>query len=187
MRPKQQTRAASGSRPRITRIGHRLTGDRRDTVDGSSWEYVRIAIGDATRVGYLQILRDEQGDHAVAFLRGAVAYYAALGVVIREVLTDNGSCFRRRGLAAACQELGIVRRPTRPHTPRANCKAERFIKTAMREWAFVRAYHHSGQRIAELPRWLHRYNLQLPHSPLNSLTPAARLGLSRNDLLNLHS
>jgi len=172
---------------RITRIGHRITGDRRDTVDGAGWEYVHVAIDDASRVGYAQVLPDEQGDSAVAFLRAAVAYYAALGVIIREVLTDNGSCYRSREFARACSDLGLKHRFTRPYTPRTNGKAERFIQTALREWAYARAYHRSSQRIAELPRWLHSYNWHRPHASLASQPPMFKLGLTRNNLVRLHS
>lgn len=172
---------------RITRIGHRITGDRRDTVDGAGWEYVHVAIDDASRVGYAQVLPDEQGDSAVAFLRAAVAYYAALGVILREVLTDNGSCYRSREFARACRDLGLKHRFTRPYTPRTNGKAERFIQTALREWAYARAYHHSSQRIAELPRWLHSYNWHRSHASLAGQPPMFKLGLTRNNLVRLHS
>jgi transposase InsO family protein len=172
---------------RITRIGHRITGDRRGPIDGGGWEYVHIAIDDASRVGYAQVLSDEQGDSAVAFLRAAVAYYAALGVIIREILTDNGSCYRSREFAQACRDLGLVHRFTRPYTPRTNGKAERFIQSALREWAYARAYHRSSQRIAELPRWLHSYNWHRSHASLAGQSPMSKLGLARNNLVRLHN
>lgn len=140
---------------RIVRVGHRITGDPRDTVEGAGWEYVHVAIDDASRVAYSQVLPDEQGDSASMFLRAAVAYYAGLGVVIREILTDNGSCYRSLVFRATVQALGLKHRFTRPYTPRTNGKAERFIQSALREWAYARAYRRSDQRAYELARWLH--------------------------------
>jgi len=172
---------------RITRIGHRITGDRRDSVDGSGWEFVHIAIDDTSRVAYAQVLPDEQGDSASAFLRAAVAYYAALGVVIRAVLTDNGSCYRSREFAQTCRDLGLRHHFTRPYTPRTNGKAERFVQTALREWAYARAYARSSHRIAELPRWLHGYNWHRPHASLASQPPMSKLGLTRKNLVRLHT
>jgi transposase InsO family protein len=86
---------------RIVQVGHRITGDPRDTVEGAGWEYVHVAIDDASRVAYSQVLPDEQGDSATMFLRAAVAYYAGLGVSIREIFTDNGACYRSRLFQAA--------------------------------------------------------------------------------------
>jgi transposase InsO family protein len=172
---------------RITQIGHRITGNRRDSVDGSGWEFVHIAIDDTSRVAYAQVLPDEQGDSAAAFLRAAVAYYAALGVVISELLTDNGSCYRSRQFAQCCRDLGLRHHFTRPYTPRTNGKAERFVQTALREWAYARAYTRSSYRIAELPRWLHGYNWHRPHASLASQPPMSRLDLTRNNLVRLHN
>jgi transposase InsO family protein len=172
---------------RIVRPGHRVTGDRRDSVKRAGWDYVHVAIDDHSRISYVQIFPDEQGSSAAAFLRLAVAYYAALGVVIREVLTDNGGCYISRPFAEACRDLGIVHRFTRPYTPRTNGKAERFIQTALREWAYARSYRDSVQRSQELPRWLHAYNWHRPHMSLAGQPPMLRLGLNRNNLLRLHN
>jgi transposase InsO family protein len=172
---------------RIVRVGHRVTGNRRDTVEGAAWEYVHVAIDDTSRVAYAQVLPDESGDGTVAFLRAAVAYYAGLGVMIREVLTDNGGGYLSKAFAAACRDLGLVHRRTRPYTPRTNGKAERFIQTALREWAYARAYSRSHQRIAALPRWLHGYNWHRPHASLAGQPPVSRLGLDRNNVLRLHN
>jgi len=172
---------------RIVRIGHRITGHRRDTVAGAGWEYVHVAIDDTSRVAYAQVLPDEAGASAVAFLRAAVAYYAGLGVTIREVLTDNGSGYLSRDFARTCRELGLRHRRTRPYTPRTNGKAERFIQTALREWAYARAYGRSHHRIAALPRWLHGYNWHRPHASLAGQPPITRLGLTRNNVMRLHS
>jgi transposase InsO family protein len=172
---------------RIVKIGHRITGDRHDKVDGAGWEYVHVAIDDASRVAYSQILPDEEGDSASAFLRAAIAYYAGLGVQVREVLTDNGVCYRSRLFAHTCAELGIRHRRTRPYTPRTNGKAERFIQSALREWAYARAYSRSWHRNVELARWLHGYNWHRPHASLAAQPPVSRLGLTRNNLVRLHT
>ena len=172
---------------RIVKVGHRITGDPRDRVDGAGWEYVHVAIDDCSRVAYCQVLPDEEGQSACAFLRAAVAYYAALGVTIREVLTDNGVCYRAKNFAATCSALGLKHRRTRPYTPRTNGKAERFIQSALREWAYARAYGTSAQRINALPRWIHGYNWHRPHASLAGQPPTSRLSLDRNNLLRLHN
>ena len=172
---------------RIMRIGHRITGDRRDRAEGSGWDFVHVAIDDASRVAYSQVLADEQAHSASAFLRAAVAYYAGLGVTVKEIMTDNGSCYRGRVFAHTCRALGLRHLFTKPYTPKTNGKAERFIQSALREWAYARAYSRSHQRIAALPRWLHSYNWHRPHASLAGQPPASRLGLSRNNLLRLHN
>jgi transposase InsO family protein len=172
---------------RILKVGHRITGDRRGQSKVAGWEYVHVAIDDCSRVAYCQVLPDEEGVSACAFLRAAVAYYAGLGVTIREVLTDNGVCYRARNFAATCSELGLKHRRTRPYTPRTNGKAERFIQSALREWAYARAYGTSAQRINAMPRWLHGYNWHRPHASLAGQPPTSRLNLDRNNLLRLHN
>jgi transposase InsO family protein len=172
---------------RITQVGHRIHGDRSQEVRGVSWEFVHVAIDDTSRVAYSQVLPDEEAVSASAFLRAAVAYYAALGVQVKEILTDNGSCYRSRCFAQTCRELGLRHHFTRPYTPRTNGKAERFIQSALREWAYARAYTKSHQRIAALPGWLHSYNWHRPHASLAGQPPITRLDLSRNNLLRLHS
>lgn len=171
---------------RIVRVGHRITGNPRDHVAGAGWEYVHVAIDDTSRVAYAQVLPDETVDSAIVFLRAAIAYYAGLGITIRELLTDNGGGYRSRDFARTCRELGLRHRFTRPYTPRTNGKAERFIQTALREWAYARAYSRSHQRIAALPRWLHGYNWHRPHASLAGQPPVSRLGLDRNNVLRLH-
>lgn len=172
---------------RITHVGHRITGDRRASFKHAGWEYVHVAIDDHSRVGYAQSLPDEQANSACAFLRAAVAYFAALGVRIREVLTDNGPCYHSNEFLSTCEHLGLKRRYTRPYTPRTNGKAERFIQTALREWAYARAFTHSSQRIADLPRWLHGYNWHRPHTSLAGQPPMSRINLDRNNLVRLHN
>ena len=172
---------------RITRIGHRMTGDHSGRHSHAGWEFVHVAIDDTSRVAYAQVLGDEQGESVTAFLRAAVAYYAGLGLRIREVLTDNGAGYRSDAFRSACRDLGLRHRFTRPYRPQTNGKAERFIQTALREWAYARAYTRSTQRITDLPRWLHGYNWHRPHASLAARPPVSRLGLKRNNLLRLHS
>jgi transposase InsO family protein len=174
---------------RIVKVGHRITGDRtgHGSGFGSGWDYLHVAIDDASRVAYAQLLPDETAECSVAFLRAAVAYYAGLGVHIKGVYTDNAKAYRGRDFAHACQQLGLSHHYTRPYTPRTNGKAERFIQTCLREWAYARAYHHSYQRRDALPTWLHGYNWHRPHMSLAGQPPVNRLALQRNNLLRLHN
>jgi transposase InsO family protein len=172
---------------RFGQAGHRVTGSRAGQSRGAGWECVHVCIDDASRVAFSLILPDETQQSAVAFLKAAVAYYAGLGVKVRRVMTDNGACYTSITFRQACAELGLKHIRTKPYTPRTNGKAERFIQTALREWAYARSYASSDQRAAELPNWLHRYNWRRPHGGINSATPISRLGLDRNNLLTLHS
>ena len=174
---------------RIDGIGHRITGDRtgQSNSRGIGWEFVHVCIDDASRVAFVQVMPDEKKQSAVAFLSAAVAYYASLGVTVARVMTDNGSCYKSFDFRDACRELGLRHIRTRPYTPKTNGKAERFIQTALREWAYAKAYTHSDGRTAELPVWLHRYNWHRPHGSLKAKTPISRLGLSEDNLLRLHS
>ncbi|HYL03933.1 MAG TPA: IS481 family transposase [Steroidobacteraceae bacterium] len=174
---------------RIVKVGHRITGDHsgHHSRQGPGWEYLHIAIDDASRVAYAQLLPDEDAECTVAFLRAAVAYYAALNVRIKGVYTDNALVYRGRDFATACAQLGLSHHYTKPYTPRTNGKAERFIQTCLREWAYARAYHRSYQRRDALPSWLHGYNWHRPHMSLAGQPPINRLRLNRNNLLRLHS
>ncbi|TIW70049.1 MAG: transposase family protein, partial [Mesorhizobium sp.] len=129
---------------------------------------------------------DQRKESAIAFLKAAVAYYASLGIVVERVMTDNGSCYRSKAFAKACRKLGLKHIRTKPYTPKTNGKAERFIQTALREWAYAIAYPTSDHRSAELPVWLHRYNWHRPHGSLKSKTPISRLALTEDNLLRLH-
>jgi transposase InsO family protein len=173
---------------KFNKIGHRITGDRRGQSNsrGIGWEFVHVCIDDASRIAFSQVMKDERKRSAVAFLKAAIAYYASLGVSVQRVMTDNGSCYRSRAFARACKKLRIRHIRTKPYTPKTNGKAERFIQTSLREWAYARAYETSDQRAAELPRWLHRYNWHRPHGSLKSRPPISKLGTSRNNLLRLH-
>jgi transposase InsO family protein len=168
--------------------GHRVTGDRQaGRSRGAGWEFVHVCIDDASRIAFSQILPDEKKESAVAFLRAAVAYLASLGVAVQRVMTDNGSCYRSKAFRKACADLGLKHIRTRPYTPKTNGKAERFIQTALREWAYAQAYPSSAHRAVELPLWLHRYNWHRPHGGIKSQTPISRLGLDRDNLLRLHT
>lgn len=172
---------------RIARPSHRVTGDRRDRVAGVGWEYLHVAVDDHSRIAFSAVLAGEGAEAAVGFLGSALAYYTRLGVRFRAVLTDNGSAYRSRPFATACRQLGLKHRFTRPYTPRTNGKAERFIQTALREWAYARTYRNSQQRSQELCSWLHQYNWHRPHSSLGLSPPILRSGLDVNNLLTLHS
>jgi transposase InsO family protein len=174
---------------KIDGVGHRITGDRTRQSNGRGigWEYVHVCIDDASRVAFSQVMPDEKKDSAVAFLEAAVDYYRSLGVVLERVMSDNGACYRSFVFRDACQQLGLKHIRTKPDTPKTNGKAERFIQTALREWAYAKAYTHSLSRTAELPVWLHRYNWHRPHASLKAKTPISRLGLSEDNLLRLHS
>jgi transposase InsO family protein len=173
---------------RFDRVGHRITGDRtgQGNSRGVGWEYVHVCIDDASRIAFSQILPDEKTGSAIACLQAALTYYASLGITVARVMTDNGSCYRAFAFRDACREHGLKHIRTRPYTPKTNGKAERFIQTALREWAYAQAYSTSNHRAAELPYWLHRYNWHRPHGSLQSQTPISRLGLSEDNLLRLH-
>jgi transposase InsO family protein len=173
---------------RFERVGHRITGDRQKGVSrGAGWEYVHVSIDDASRLAFSQILSSEKKEAAVAFLKAAIAYYASLGVIVTRVMTDNGSCYRSKDFREACGDLGLKHIRTRPYTPKTNGKAERFIQTALREWAYAQAYPNSERRAVELPIWLHRYNWHRPHGSLKSKPPITRLALKKDNLLRLHN
>lgn len=170
---------------RIVRPGHRVTGDPRDSVAGAGWEFAHVAIDDHSRAGFVQMHSDERKGSAVDFLKAAVAHYAALGVKIERLITDNGSAYRSRLFNKTCQALGIRHTFTRPYRPQTNGKAERFIQTCLREWAYARIWATSDERTAWLPAFLSYYNARRPHSALGYKPPASRL--AGNNLLQLNS
>jgi len=175
---------------KIGSVGHRITGRRTGVVNrhlGIGWEFVHVCIDDASRIAFSRIMKDERKESAVAFLTAAVAYYASLGVKIERVMTDNGSCYCSRAFGRACKQLGLKHIFTKPYTPKTNGKAERFIQTSLREWAYARAYNTSAERAAELSRWLHQYNWHRPHGSIGAAPPISRLDLTRNNLLRLYS
>ncbi len=172
---------------RIVRPSHRVTGDRRDTAGGAGWEHVHVAIDDHSRIAFSAIYPDEKQASVLGFLSAALAYYKRLGIHFKAVLTDNGPAYRSRAFAAARRALGLKHRFTRPYTPRTNGKAERFILTALHEWAYARSYQNSNERSQELRSWLHQYNWHRPHSSLGLSPPISRSGLQDNNLLTLYS
>jgi transposase InsO family protein len=172
---------------RFERVGHRITGSpQQGKSRGAGWEFVHVCIDDASRLAFSRILPDEKKESAVAFLHAAVAYYRSLGVTVARVMTDNGSCYRSKAFRKACRDLGLKHIRTKPYTPKTNGKAERFIQTALREWAYAQAYPTSDHRADELPVWLHRYNWHRPHGSLKSKPPISRLALAEGNLLRLH-
>jgi transposase InsO family protein len=172
---------------RIDGVGHRITGDRTlNRNRGIGWDMVHLAIDDHSRVSFALIKTDERGDNCALFLRQAVAYYAGLGVRIDRVMTDNGCGYVSKAFQAACIELGIRHVRTRPYTPKTNGKAERFVQTSLREWAYAQPYVSSAQREAALQPFMHRYNWHRPHSALNRQPPMSRIPAMSN-LLELNS
>jgi transposase InsO family protein len=174
---------------RFNRIGHRIAGHRiRQARDrGVGWDHVHVAIDDHSRIAFTQIKQDETGRNAIAFLKAAIAYYAGLGITVERVMTDNGPCYKSKAFARACKSLGLKHIRTKPYTPKTNGKAERFIQTVLREWAYARTYNTSLERAAELPKWLHRYNWHRPHGSIGSVPPISRCPLAGNNLLRFHS
>jgi transposase InsO family protein len=173
---------------KFNRMGHRITGDRhgQSSARGIGWEFVHVAIDDHSRLAFSQVRESERKECAIAFLTAMVAYYNGLGIKIDRVMTDNGSCYRSGAFNKLCQALGIRHIYTKPYTPKTNGKAERFIQSSLREWAYARAYHTSEQRKHELPHWLHHYNWHRPHAGIKRRTPISRSGLDLNNLMRLH-
>jgi len=173
---------------RFSRPGHRVTGDRhgQSNTRGVGWEYVHVAIDDHSRIAYSDIFPNEKKESAVAHLKATVAFYKRLGVKVDRVMTDNGSCYRSKLFRKVCQDLGVKHIRTRPYTPQTNGKAERFVQTTIREWAYANEYQTSEQRKANLPAWLHRYNWHRPHASLGKKAPITKLPLTGNNLLRLH-
>jgi transposase InsO family protein len=174
---------------RFERVGHRITGDRRGQSNsrGVGWEYVHVCVDDHSRLAFTSIYPNEKAVSAIAFLRGAIRYYASLGVHVERVMTDNGSCYKSHAFRDACKALGLRHIRTKPYTPKTNGKAERFIKTALNEWAYARAYQTSDQRADHLPEWTHSYNWNRPHGGIGSQRPISRLALNGDNLLRLHN
>ena len=160
---------------RIGRVGHRIHGDRRQRARGVGWEYAHVAVDDHSRIAYVEVLPDQQGPTCAAFLQRALAWWAHRKVVVQRVLTDNGSGYRSRPFAKVCGQLAVRHRRTRPYTPRTNGKAERFIQTLLREWAYATAYEDSRTRRQALRPWLRYYNRERPHAGLAYGTPWSRL------------
>jgi len=160
---------------RIGRVGHRIHGDRRTRVRGIGWEYLHVAIDDATRLAYAALLPDETAASTAGFLAQAVGWFARQGIRWRALMTDNGGGYRSHRFQALRRQLRIRHLWTRPYTPRTNGKAERFIRTCLERWAYAAAYRTSLVRARLLPEWLRYYNRERPHTALGFKTPAQRL------------
>lgn len=170
---------------RIDGVGHRITGDRagQSNKRGAGWEFLHVAIDDASRMAYSEILPNERAESAIAFTRRALDWFEGFGVAVERVMTDNGSAYKSFAFRDLLAEKGIRHKRTRPYTPRTNGKAERFIQTSLREWAYANAYKTSATRTDALKPWLTTYNNLRPHSGIKLDTPFARL----NNLLGFDS
>jgi transposase InsO family protein len=168
---------------RIDGVGHRITGDRHGQSGkrGTGWEYLHVAIDDASRLAFTAMMPDEKKESAVAFLESAIAWFGAHGVVPQRVMTDNGSAYRSTVFAGAIAAHGLKHKRTRPYTPRTNGKAERFIQTSIREWAYATSFQTSAERTRAMHPWLHAYNTARPHSALKGKPPLSRI--SRDNVL----
>jgi len=160
---------------RIQGIGHRIHGDRRKRSRGVGWEFLHVCVDDATRVAYAEVLADELDTTTSGFLARAIGWFRAQDVFVERVMTDNGSCYRSRRFRRALEAFGARHVFTRPYRPQTNGKAERFIQTAKREWAYARAYRTSALRALALSAFLNRYNRRRPHRGIGNRTPLSRL------------
>jgi transposase InsO family protein len=157
------------------RIGHRITGDRRQGSEGAGWEFVHVAVDDASRLAYVEVLPDERRQSVTGFLVRALRWFKRQGIRVERVMTDNGSGYVSRLFRKVCRLLHLRHIRTRPYTPKTNGKAERFIQTLLREWAYALPYRSSDSRAADLPRWLRHYNQERPHASLARQSPTAWL------------
>jgi transposase InsO family protein len=175
--------------------GHRVTGRRnteikrrKDGTLGTGWERVHVCVDDATRLAYVEVLPDEKATTAIGFLKRAIAFYRSHGITVERLMTDNGSAYRSTAHALACRALGIKHLRTRPYRPQTNGKAERFIRTMLREWVYAAVYGSSPERAAALSGWLERYNFSRRHGALGHRPPIARLReLNRNNVAGIYN
>ena len=159
--------------------GHRVTGDRRNRNAGAGWDVVHVAIDDHSRLAYVEVLLDEDPPSCIEFLQRALAWFREQGIRVLRLLTDNGNGYRSHGFWDACRRLRLRHLRTKPRRPQTNGKAERFIQTLMREWAYGRVYASSARRTAQLPAWLRFYNYRRPHGSLQHKPPISRRPRSR--------
>jgi transposase InsO family protein len=160
---------------RFVRTGHRITGNRRNPSDGAGWEFVHVAVDDASRLAYVEVLPDERRRSCTGFLVRALRWLKERGIRVERVMSDNGSGYVSRLFRKACRMLHLRHIRTRPYTPKTNGKAERFIQTLLREWAYALPYRSADSRTADLPRWLDWYNNRRPHAGLGGQPPATML------------
>lgn len=159
---------------RIVSVGHRIHGDPSKRRRGVGYEYAHVAIDDATRVAYVEVRRSQRRRACAAFLRNALSWFRRRGVTVRRLLTDNGAAYKSRRVAGVCRTWQLRHRFTRPYTPRTNGKAERFIQTLLREWAYRHPFPSSARRTAALVPYLRFYNHRRPHASLGRRSPWAR-------------
>lgn len=170
---------------RIEKTGHRVTGNPRDHTRGAGWEVLHLAVDDHSRLAYTEVLPDERKATTTGFLERALIWFGEHGVAVQRLMTDNGTAYRSKSFGIALQQRGIRHLFTKPYTPRTNGKAERFVQTALREWAYAFTYAHSSERTAHLARWQHYYNHHRRHSALGDRPPISRIPL--NNLSNLNT
>lgn len=168
---------------RIEGIGHRFTGNRKGQSNGrgKGWEYLHLAVDDHSRLAYSEIFPDEKRKSCIRFLFNALRFFRSHGIKVYRVMTDNGTSLKSHRYRKALRMLKITHKRTRPYTPKTNGKAERFVQTSLREWAYAKPYHHSDERRKSLLPFLHHYNYHRPHFGLNGKTPISRLSV--NNLL----
>ena len=169
---------------RIEKTGHRITGNPRDHVRGAGWEALHLAVDDHSRLAYTEVLPDEGQDTTTGFLLRALDWFAGLGVTVERVMTDNGSAYRSKTFGRALADCHIRHSRTRPYTPRTNGKAERFVQTALREWAYAYTYRHSDERTDQLAFWQHHYNHHRKHTAIGFLPPISRIPVNNVSNLN---
>jgi transposase InsO family protein len=172
---------------RFERVGHRITGDRRQYTAKAGWEYLFVAVDDHSRTAFTRLYPDERRESAIAFLQATTDYFKGLGARIARLITDNGPAFRSHELAQTCQALQIQQRFTRAYRPQTNGKAERFIQSALHEWACGHAYPNSSERGAALAQWNHFYNWHRPHHSIGCRVPMDQIPTNANNVLTLHS
>jgi transposase InsO family protein len=175
---------------RIQGIGHRITGrySRFHQVKRVGWEFAHVCVDDASRLAYVELFPDERRESVITFLSRAIAWFRERGIRVRRVMTDNGSAYKSHAFARACWRHHLRHLRTRPYTPRTNGKAERFIQTLIREWAYAAPYSTSAHRARVLPRWLRYYNEKRPHGSLDDVPPIARIRSGPlNNVLRNHS
>ena len=166
---------------RIDGIGHRITGDRtgQSNKRGTGWEFLHVAIDDASRLAYIELMANERKESAVAFANRAIDWFAGHGVMTERIMSDNGSAYRSGAFRDLLAGRTIKHKRTRPYTPRTNGKAERFIQTSLREWAYAQAYDSSADRAKAMQPWIDGYNTERPHSALGAVAPQHWLGAFR--------
>lgn len=172
---------------RFLQPGVRATGDRSQRNPGAGVESLHVAIDDHSRLAFACLFPDEKTPSVLAALQQALAFYQTHGIAIQAVLTDQGSSYRSNLFAATCRQLGLKHLFTRPYRPQTNGKAERFIQTITREWAYARSYDSSDQRAQCLPRYLHDYNFHRPHSALHAQPPSSRIPKSADNVSRYNS